>query len=436
MTILNGTLFVPSFDTTGIPGSYTISRAIFNCQADILGNGTLDVQPGMVLYVPASDPNTFIPIPGISHRYIITDVTIVDQETVNVSISWNEEGIEVDAPTNGAFCVITQITPNRGLGYEVPVEFYPNLDPGTIVGAANSDLQNIFDTISPTGPTGSLGPQGAPSFVTGPTGTAGPTGPIGPQGAPSQITGPTGTTGPIGPSGPQGADSTVIGPTGETGPIGPTGPQGAPSFVTGPSGINGPTGSTGPQGADSTVTGPSGEVGPTGPSGPQGAPSFVTGPTGSLGPTGSTGPQGAIGPTGSQGTTGPDSTVTGPTGPTGPLSNGSVTYIAYGNLGGHRVVRSHFSGMVKYASNDVPGDVSSVMGVTLNSALDGDSINIQTFGEIVEPSWSWLIDLPIFLGLSGALTQAVPTTGILLIMGVATSPTSMLVGIKQPIILS
>lgn len=96
-----------------------------------------------------------------------------------------------------------------------------------------------------SGPTGSTGPQGAASTVTGPTGAA--------------VTGPTGSTGATG------AASTVTGPSG---------PTGAPSTVTGP---QGPTGRS--------ITGPTGRsiTGPTGPSvtGPAGE--SVTGPTGSPG---------------------------------------------------------------------------------------------------------------------------------------------------------
>jgi hypothetical protein len=75
---------------------------------------------------------------------------------------------------------------------------------------------------------GAIGPTGAASTVTGPTGATGPTGNTGPAGAASTVTGPTGNTGPTG------AASTVTGPTGNTGPTGATGSTGP----TGPTGAN------------------------------------------------------------------------------------------------------------------------------------------------------------------------------------------------------
>ena len=57
--------------------------------------------------------------------------------------------------------------------------------------------------------------------------------------------------------GPTGAASIVTGPTGD---VGPTGAMGTPSVVTGPTGI---AGTTGPTGADSVITGPTGNVIPT-----------------------------------------------------------------------------------------------------------------------------------------------------------------------------
>ena len=87
-------------------------------------------------------------------------------------------------------------------------------------------------------------------------------GKIGPTGAASTVTGPTG----ISITGPKGSDSTVTGPTGK-GMTGPTGAQGIP-------GTSSLTGATGPTGK--SVTGPTGQQG-----------SSVTGPTGSIGPTAS-----------------------------------------------------------------------------------------------------------------------------------------------------
>ena len=125
----------------------------------------------------------------------------------------------------------------------------------------------------------------------------------------------------------------------------------------------------------------------------------------------------------------------GPPGQPGQAGVSYVTFLASGAIGGHRVVRSMFARHAQYADhNDVAG-ASSILGITLHAAEAEAPINVAATGEIFEPSWAWVVDAPIFVGTGGVLTQAPPSTGFQLVVGVATSPTSMLVGIKQPIIL-
>ena len=134
--------------------------------------------------------------------------------------------------------------------------YWFDLSANVVTGGNTGTIEtaNLFAYELGGGFTGSTGPQGAPSTVTGPTGATGQ------QGAASTVTGPTGA------SGSQGAASTVTGPTGATGQ------QGAASTVTGPTGTAGTAGTTGPTGAtgfNGTLggTGPTGSTGPTGPFG-------------------------------------------------------------------------------------------------------------------------------------------------------------------------
>lgn len=125
----------------------------------------------------------------------------------------------------------------------------------------------------------------------------------------------------------------------------------------------------------------------------------------------------------------------GPPGAPGQAGVGYVTFKARGAIGGHRAVCAAFSGCVRYAdSRDVAG-AASVLGLSLHAAEDGDDIHVVTSGELVEPSWSWAQDLPIFVGVEGVLTQVPPDTGFQLVVAVATSPTSALLSIKQPIVI-
>jgi hypothetical protein len=66
----------------------------------------------------------------------------------------------------------------------------------------------------------------------------------------------------------------------------------------------------------------------------------------------------------------------------------------------------------------------------------GALAQIQTGGLMSEGSWSWIPDLPVFVGAAGTLTQVAPLAGFNLIVGIATSSTQIFIGAKSPIVLS
>lgn len=121
-------------------------------------------------------------------------------------------------------------------------------------------------------------------------------------------------------------------------------------------------------------------------------------------------------------------------GPPGGGSTDTLRLNAVGPISGHRAIRSDGAGRAVYASNDEPASASGVLGVSLNAALDGDPVLIQFASRIDEPSWSWTPNQPVFCGPAGLLTQVAPTQGFVLVVGVAITPTALVVDIKQPII--
>lgn len=153
--IINGTINVPSFDPTGNPGEYTFTNATFASQSDISGNGAFLLATGFLIYVPASDPNTFLQIPGTVHRYRITDLQILDSATVSGTLIWNEDGDEFDAPTAGVDAIISASSPNLNYGLPVDPALYTTLPPGAATGAYNVDILSIMD----------MQPTGEPKFV-------------------------------------------------------------------------------------------------------------------------------------------------------------------------------------------------------------------------------------------------------------------------------
>lgn len=77
------------------------------------------------------------------------------------------------------------------------------------------------------------------------------------------------------------------------------------------------------------------------------------------------------------------------------------------------------------------GDITKIVGVSLEDADSGDTIMVQTFGEIVDNSWSWSSG-PLFLN-STSLSQTPPTSGFLLFVGIAQNTHKVLISIQDAI---
>lgn len=158
---INGTLYVEAFNPTGNPGEYSFENAVYNNQADTTGNGAYDVVAGFVLYVPATDYNTSTPLPGVLHRYKLTEVNVVDPSTISGTMVWDETGEEgLQIPTNGVTSGITATSPNYRYGTAPSEAIYPELPAGFAVQTVQTDLNNITDQI-----TGGEGPGPNPQGV-------------------------------------------------------------------------------------------------------------------------------------------------------------------------------------------------------------------------------------------------------------------------------
>jgi len=121
-----------------------------------------------------------------------------------------------------------------------------------------------------------------------------------------------------------------------------------------------------------------------------------------------------------------DVAAQGPMGPQGPqgLSGASVSaYPAATALSGHTAIVLNASGQALAAD---PTDTShyAVAGITTGAAAQGDSVEVQNSGVLEHLGWMFTGGLPVFLGLSGALTQTLPPEAVFSkVLGVAVSPT-------------
>jgi hypothetical protein len=126
-------------------------------------------------------------------------------------------------------------------------------------------------------------------------------------------------------------------------------------------------------------------------------------------------------------------------GPRGVPGGASLDRVSAVDLSGHRAVYVNNTGSVDYASNTLVSNAPRVIGMTSGASSTGLPSNIVTAGETSEPSWNWSLDLPIYLGADGFLTQVVPALPLakfLLVMGFPISATTIFIHIGNPIFLT
>lgn len=119
------------------------------------------------------------------------------------------------------------------------------------------------------------------------------------------------------------------------------------------------------------------------------------------------------------------------TGSTGGGSTDGVTTasgVATGDITSLNIVTSDFDPVDQGNINDV----DKIIGIAVNDALTGVSVDVQFSGTLTDASWSWSSG-NVFLGADSNLTQTAPTTGIYCIIGKAISATTIIVDIKQAV---
>ena len=103
-------------------------------------------------------------------------------------------------------------------------------------------------------------------------------------------------------------------------------------------------------------------------------------------------------------------------------------------INGHRVVTRSL-GVIYHADKDNLSHQTQILGMSLNAGLISTNINIITMGYVLEPSWSWTPDKPLFLDNNGSMTETPPTTGFLIQVAQSISATEVWIDIKMGITL-
>lgn len=118
-------------------------------------------------------------------------------------------------------------------------------------------------------------------------------------------------------------------------------------------------------------------------------------------------------------------------------ANGDATMIrkvAATALSGHRAVWLSADGL-RYADPADLSNADAVFGISTYAVAAGQDVLVQSSGVMVEPSWDWTPSEPLFLGPQGHLTHGHASDGVLVELGIALSPTSILIRIQQAIFL-
>ena len=131
----------------------------------------------------------------------------------------------------------------------------------------------------------------------------------------------------------------------------------------------------------------------------------------------------------------------GPQGQTGaPGASGDVSFVypAAAPVSGHRVVTLNAQGKAIYASAAIAAHANRILGVTTNAASADSDLNVKKFGELVEPSWNWQLDKPVYLDADGFLTQTppeAPGAKFSVVVGFPVSAATLFISIGIPITL-
>lgn len=128
----------------------------------------------------------------------------------------------------------------------------------------------------------------------------------------------------------------------------------------------------------------------------------------------------------------------GPAGPAGPSGSGDeITRTAAEPISGHTVVAtSGASGLLVPADSADTDLAPAVLGISISAVEAGGAVKVRVQGELEESGWSWTPGHFIFCGIDGVLTQTPPSSGFLLVVGWAMTPTRIFVRLMQPVYLT
>jgi hypothetical protein len=90
-----------------------------------------------------------------------------------------------------------------------------------------------------------------------------------------------------------------------------------------------------------------------------------------------------------------------------------------------RVIKGAADGLVYYCDGMYQPDIGLAVGITINAVGAGEMVSFLTHGRLEDSSWNWNVNLPIWCGEYGVLTQN--TSGLAFTQVVAVPITSKII---------
>lgn len=119
----------------------------------------------------------------------------------------------------------------------------------------------------------------------------------------------------------------------------------------------------------------------------------------------------------------------------GPAGGAIIQKVASVPMSGHRMVAPIDANQVVYADCATLINRINTLGLSLNAASPGGTVDVQRLGEVQHSGWAWTPGA-VFLGQDGNLTQTVPSGALFsLIVGFALDPTTLFIDIGVAITL-
>lgn len=121
-------------------------------------------------------------------------------------------------------------------------------------------------------------------------------------------------------------------------------------------------------------------------------------------------------------------------GPKGDAGSSLQSYTAAVALSGHVAVTLDATGQAIPADCRTAAHAQAVLGVTTGAASIGADATVMSDGYLTSPGWGLAPGLPVYLGESGALVQAVPVSALFIKpIGRALSSAAVLVELQPAI---